>query len=156
MRCPYRIETMYKFSFAAVFFAAFLCGGSAAVGNDAEEIAAGKIFCPHCQLQNAELTNTCVKHGNLKEANFDGAHAALMCMSYADFTGASFRGTDLSGANLSFAKLDGADFTGATLTATLFKGTDLSRTRGLTQAQVDAACGDSATRLPSGLAVHRC
>jgi uncharacterized protein YjbI with pentapeptide repeats len=148
---------MYKFSLTAFILAALVCGGStAASGNDAAAIAAGKIVCPHCQLQNAELSNTCVKHGNLAGADFSGAHAALMCMSYADFTGASFHGTDLSGANFSFAKLDGADFTDAILTATLFKGTDLRHARGLTQIQINAACGDDATRLPSGLVVHRC
>ena len=51
-----------------------------------------------------------------------GANATLMCMSFANFTGASFRGTELSGANLAGAKMDGADLTGAEHLDHLFPG----------------------------------
>ncbi|HEX3808506.1 MAG TPA: pentapeptide repeat-containing protein [Rhizomicrobium sp.] len=119
-------------------------------------IKAGHHDCPGCNLAGLDLTNTCVKQGNLENANFDRAKAVLMCMSYADFTNATFRHTDLSAANLAHAKLDGADFTGADLTVTSFKGTDLRRAKGLTQAQLDAACGDADTKAPAGLKVHTC
>jgi uncharacterized protein YjbI with pentapeptide repeats len=97
-----------------------------------------------------------VKGGNLEGANFDGAHAVLMCMSFADFKGASFKGADLSGANLAHAKLDGANFAGAVLAITSFKGTDLTHARGLTQAQLDHACGDADTKAPAGMHVPIC
>jgi uncharacterized protein YjbI with pentapeptide repeats len=119
-------------------------------------IHGGIVDCVGCQLQGADLSNTCVKAHDLRGANFDGAKAVMMCMSYANFSGATFRGTDLSGANLAHANLDGADLTGAVLTITSIKGTDLTKTRGLTQAQLDAACGDAETKLPSGLTVHVC
>ena len=119
-------------------------------------IKAGHHDCAHCNLAGADLSNTCVKNGNLEGANFASAKLFLMCMSYADFKGASFRGTDLSGANLAHAKLDGADFSGALLTITSFKGTDLSRAKGLTQKQLDQACGDAATISPAGLHVKTC
>lgn len=119
-------------------------------------IRAGHRDCPHCVLVGADLSNTCVRGGNLEGANFDGAKLTLMCMSYADFEGASFRGADLSGANLAHADLDGADFTGAKLTITSFRGTDLSKAKGLTQAQLDAACGDTATKIPAGMHVNIC
>jgi uncharacterized protein YjbI with pentapeptide repeats len=77
-------------------------------------------------------------------------------MSYANFSGATFRGTDLSGANLAFADLDGADMTGATMTITSIKGTDLTKVKGLTQSQLNEACGDAHTTVPAGLAVHTC
>ncbi len=131
----------------------------AASGPDASAIAsirAGHHDCPRCALAHADLTNTCVKHGNLEGAVFDGAKMVLMCMSYGDFRGASFKGADLSGANLAHAVLDGADLSGAKLTITSLKGTDLSRARGLTQQQLDAACGDAATRLPAALHVKTC
>src|SRR5579875_3646787 len=82
--------------------------------------------------------------------------AALMCMSFANFTNASFRGTELSGANLAGAKLDGADLTGAKTSITSFLGTDLRHVKGLTQAQLDIACGDDKTLLPPGLKIHTC
>jgi len=130
-----------------------------AAGADPAAVArihAGIVDCAGCNLAGADLSNTCVKGRDLHGADFDGADAHLMCMSYANFSGASFRGTDLSAANLAHAKLDDADLTGARLTITSLKGTDLSRTRGLTQAQLDAACGDAETKVPAGLAVHPC
>ena len=121
-----------------------------------DSIKAGNHDCPHCDLAGADLTNTCVKSGNLEGAKFDGARAVLMCMSYADFKGASFRGADLAGANLAHADVDDADFTGADLSITSIKGTDLSHARGLTQPQLDRACGDADTKAPAGLTVKTC
>jgi uncharacterized protein YjbI with pentapeptide repeats len=117
---------------------------------------AGIVDCPGCNLQGADLTNTCVKAKNLTGANFDRANAVLMCMSYANFSNATFRGTDLSGANLAHADLDGADLSGAILSITSLKGTDLTKAKGLTQKQLDAACGDADTKAPAGLTVHLC
>lgn len=78
----------------------------------------------------------------------------------ADLVGADLRGTDLRGASLRGALLVGADLRGADLTladvtgadlrGARLAGADLSRTLFLTQAQVDAAAGDRATRLPPG------
>jgi len=141
------------------FFYALATTAHAANMADAKAVAsikAGHHDCFHCELAGADLTNTCVKNGNLEGADFTGAHAVLMCMSYADFKGVSFRNADLSGANLAHAKLDDADFAGALLTITSFKGTDLRRAKGLTQKQLDAACGDAATKPPEGLSVKTC
>ena len=131
-------------------------GANIADANAIASIKAGHHDCAHCELAGADLTNTCVKGGNLEGADFSGAKLVLMCMSYADFKGASFRHTDLAGANLAHAKLDGADFTGASLSITSFKGTDLRRAKGLTQKQLDAACGDADTKAPQGLSVKTC
>jgi uncharacterized protein YjbI with pentapeptide repeats len=120
------------------------------------KIHGGIVDCVGCNLKGADLTNTCVKAHDLHGANFDGANASLMCMSFANFSKATFRGTDLSAANLAGAKMDGADLTGAKLDITSFLGTDLSKVRGLTQAQIDVACSDDKTRLPPGLKVHVC
>lgn len=119
-------------------------------------IHGGIVDCVGCDLQGADLTNTCVKAHDLHGADFDGANATLMCMSFANFTGASFRGTQLSGANLAGAKMDGADLAGAKTSITSFLGTDLRHVKGLTQAQLDVACGDAKTLLPPGLRVHTC
>jgi uncharacterized protein YjbI with pentapeptide repeats len=126
---------------------------------DAQAVAsirAGHHDCVHCELAGADLTNTCVKGGNLEGADFANARLVLMCMSYADFSRASFRGADLAGANLAHAILVDADFTDADLSITSFKGTDLSHAKGLTQKQLDQACGDADTRPPAGLTVKTC
>lgn len=119
-------------------------------------IHGGIVDCVGCQLEGADLSNTCVKAHDLHDADFDGANATLMCMSYANFTDASFRDTNLSGANLAHADVDGADFTAAILTITSFKGTDLTKAKGLTQAQLDHACGDAETKAPAGMTVPIC
>ena len=111
-----------------------------------DSIHAGNHDCPHCMLAGANLDNTCVKNGNLEGADFSNVHAVLMCMSYANFTNVSFRD----------ANLTNADFTGATLAITSFKGTDLTQTKGLTQAQLDSACSDKETKVPAGLKAHIC
>jgi uncharacterized protein YjbI with pentapeptide repeats len=138
----------------ALALAASLAGAAdpKAVAN----IKAGRHDCPHCELAGADLTNQCVKQGNLEGADFSGAKLVLMCMSYANFKGASFRNADLSGANLAHAILDDADLSGATLSIASIKGTDLSRAKGLTQSQLDLACGDADTRGPSALKVKTC
>jgi uncharacterized protein YjbI with pentapeptide repeats len=119
-------------------------------------IKAGHHDCPHCELAFADLTNTCVKNGNVEGADFEGATLVLMCMSYANFRNSNFRHADLSGANLAHAIVDGADFDGATLSITSLKGTDLRYANGLTQDQIDLACSDRETKLPAGLTPHLC
>ena len=120
------------------------------------KIRGGIVDCVGCNLSGADLTNTCVKEHDLRGANFDGANATLMCMSFSNFTNASFRGTELSGANMAGAKMDGADLTGAGTSITSFLGTDLTKVKGLTQKQLDVACSDAKTRLPPGLKIHTC
>jgi uncharacterized protein YjbI with pentapeptide repeats len=132
---------------------------AAAPAYDARAVAsvkAGNHNCHACDLRGADLTNTCVKNGDVQDARFDGAKLFMMCMSYADFRNASFRNADMAGANLAHAKLDGADFSGANLSITSIKGTDLTHTKGLTQAQLNKACGDKDTKLPFGMKVKTC
>jgi uncharacterized protein YjbI with pentapeptide repeats len=112
--------------------------------------------CPHCNLAGRDLTNQCLKGANLAGADFERARLSVACLSYAKLDGASFRGADLGGANLAHAAVDGADFSGANLTITSLRGTDLRRAKGLTQVQLNRACGDNATKLPAGLTVKVC
>jgi uncharacterized protein YjbI with pentapeptide repeats len=130
--------------------------GRAADPAAVAKIHGGIVDCVGCNLAGADLTNTCVKDHDLHSADFTGANATLMCMSFANFTGVSFRDAELSGANLAGAKLDGADLTGAGTSITSFLGTDLTHVKGLTQKQLDVACGDRTTKLPPGLHVHTC
>ena len=150
---------MRRLVLLAAYTAIMLLRAAPAQAADARAVAkihGGIVDCVACDLSGADLSNTCVKEHDLTGANFDGADATLMCMSYANFTNASFRGTELSGANLAGARLDGADFTGAKTSITSFLGTDLRHVRGLTQAQLDVACGDTSTLPPPGLKIHTC
>ncbi|ONI79845.1 hypothetical protein ALI144C_24245 [Actinosynnema sp. ALI-1.44] len=69
----------------------------------------------------------------------------------ADLRGASLRGALLIGADLRGADLRLADLIGADLRDADLSGADLTGSIFLTQAQVNAARGDSATRLPPSL-----
>ncbi|GAA0531579.1 uncharacterized protein YjbI with pentapeptide repeats [Rhizomicrobium palustre] len=137
------------FAFLA-FFALFL-GAQAA----SPEVKPG-LKCPHCVFAGQDLSNQCVKGGNLEGADFSGAKLVMACMSVTNFRGAKFTGADLSGANISMSKLDGADFSGAVFSATQARGTDFTHVRGLTQAQLSGMCGDKKTRLPAGLSIPMC
>ncbi|MET8471342.1 pentapeptide repeat-containing protein [Streptomyces sp. NPDC006422] len=81
--------------------------------------------------RGADLVGARFQKADLRGANFRGA-----LLVAADLTGADLRSADLIGADLRDARIAGADLTGA-----LF----------LTQAQVNAARGDAATRIPAGL-----
>jgi uncharacterized protein YjbI with pentapeptide repeats len=54
-------------------------------------------------------------------------------------------------ANLRYAELHNAE-----LVDTQFQGADLREAVGLTQKQLDEACGDAGTRLPAGLSLKVC
>jgi uncharacterized protein YjbI with pentapeptide repeats len=69
----------------------------------------------------------------------------------ADLKGANLRGSCLIGADLSHADLTLADLNGADLRGADLRGADLTSCLFLTQAQLDAAEGDTGTRLPPPL-----
>jgi uncharacterized protein YjbI with pentapeptide repeats len=82
-------------------------------------------------------------------------------MSEGLFNRSSFVGAKLTGADMYRAIVPRSVFHGADLSAvnfdsafiyrSRFEGADLSQVKGLTQAQLDSACGDDATKLPPGL-----
>ncbi|MCK1823630.1 pentapeptide repeat-containing protein [Streptomyces sp. XM83C] len=72
-------------------------------------------------------------------------------LSGADLRGASLRGALLVAADLSDADLRGADLIGADLRDADLSGADLTDAIYVTQSQLNAARGTSATRVPAGL-----
>ena len=66
-------------------------------------------------------------------------------------TGVDFSYANLSRANLNGAQLKGVNLTQSYLYLTQLSGADLSGALGLTQAQIDIACGTTETKLPTGL-----
>ncbi|MFI7383909.1 pentapeptide repeat-containing protein [Streptomyces sp. NPDC049813] len=81
--------------------------------------------------RGADLVGARLRAADLRGATMRGA-----LLVAADLTGADLRSADLIGADLRDARLNGADLTGAVF---------------LTQAQLEAARGDGATKLPAGL-----
>jgi uncharacterized protein YjbI with pentapeptide repeats len=82
-------------------------------------------------LDRADLSGAKLPEADLRDAK----------LKRVNFSGADLRGVNLAGAVLRLTRLDGADLAGA---------------RGLTQNQLDRACGDQKTALPDGLTVKPC
>ena len=120
-----------------------------------------KVEALRAVFDGADLNGANLGKAEMFRSSFRGAILDAVDMSKGefgrvDFTEAAMTDVDLSFANLSRAVLTGATLDNANMTTswtflTRFEGTDLSRVRGLTQAQVDLACGDETTVLPEGL-----
>jgi uncharacterized protein YjbI with pentapeptide repeats len=93
-------------------------------------------------LSRAEICRGQLDQATLVEANLMGA-----VLTDCDLSDARLDNADLRGAKLARANLLGARLTGANLC-----GADLRLAKGLEQAQVDQALGDSRTSLPAHLA----
>jgi uncharacterized protein YjbI with pentapeptide repeats len=84
----------------------------------------------------------------LHRQDHGGADLVGASLGGADLRGASLRGASLVGADLRGADLRLADLTGADLRGADLGGADLTGAIFLTQSQLDAARGDTGTRLP--------
>lgn len=146
---------------------------SPALAQNAGQIAAVRrgASCPGCNLFQAQLTGLEKTGQNLSRARLRQADLSLVVMNRASFAGADLRdvnafggvfgGANFSGANMGNASfvgtyLQGARFSGANLSGANFSGAEMDRASGLTQRQLDGACGDAATRLPRGLRIPAC
>jgi uncharacterized protein YjbI with pentapeptide repeats len=159
--------TALGFAFAAVGLSApVLAQDSAAIAR----VQAGH-SCKGCDLFQADLSyrdlvGKTYSNARLRQSDFtvaildgslfDGANMSIANLYGVRGTGASFVGTDLSGAVLVGTIFDGANFGKANLTDANISGANLSAAKGLTQGQLNRACGDSATALPKGLTVPAC
>ncbi|PDT54683.1 hypothetical protein CO664_06105 [Sinorhizobium sp. NG07B] len=108
--------------------------------------AEGALFVSS-ELQRADFTGA-----KLKGADFEKAELGRANFDKAVLTGTRFSVANLSRANLSGALFEGPiDFDRAFMFLTRIEGLDLAAAKGLSQEQVDLACGDAATKLPTGL-----
>jgi hypothetical protein len=96
-------------------------------------------------LRVSELGRAEVRH-NLRGADLIGAK-----LKGADLRDANLRGAYLIGADLRDADLRGADLIGADFRDADLRGADLTGSLFLIQSQLDAAKGDSDTKLPPSL-----
>lgn len=107
-------------------------------------------------LAEARLDGSDFRYATLSAANLGGANLGVAALRHAklnlsNLEGAVLRGTDLSGASLSGARTAGADFKGAIMMGADLRDADLSLVENLTQAQIDKAICDKATKLPPGV-----
>lgn len=109
-------------------------------------------------LVKADLRDANLQRVDFHYANLQGAVLTDAKINKADFGRANLRDTDLTraelqGARLFDAKLQGATLNHANLTkadlrGTNFSGANLGKTSGLTEDQLDEACGDEKTKPP--------
>ncbi|MFW2341272.1 pentapeptide repeat-containing protein [Brevundimonas sp.] len=144
-----------------------------AMAQNASQIArvrAGN-SCPGCNLFQGDFSYMEARGLNLSGARLRQANLSLSVMNRTRFTNADLRDVDAYGAVFSSARfgganltnasfvgtfLEGADFSGARLDGANFSGAQMQGATGLTQRQLDRACGDAATRLSGSLRIPAC
>jgi uncharacterized protein YjbI with pentapeptide repeats len=112
-------------------------------------------------LDGRDLSGARLRQADLSLATLDNAKLRNANLSVANAFGARFAKTDFTNADLRDATLVGSWFGGAVMTGANLSGANLSGSylftaKGLTQAQLSAACGDEATQLPAGLTISLC
>jgi uncharacterized protein YjbI with pentapeptide repeats len=115
-----------------------------------------ELYAPGANLQGVNLPFTNLVEAMLPDAQLQEAKLQEAYLGGAWLAGAKLQGAQLQKASLYKVDLQGADMTGANLQeAGIFEanlvGVDLSRTMGLTQAQLDEALGNQETQVPDYL-----
>lgn len=137
----------------------------------AERLVMGEKACANCdlfqvdlsyrELEARNLTGARLRQADLSLSTFDKSKFAGANMSvlngfgiraeHADFSDVNFEDAVLVGGSFNASKFDNANLVNVN-----FSGSDLSTATGLTQAQLNRACGDAETRLPKGLSLPAC
>jgi uncharacterized protein YjbI with pentapeptide repeats len=107
--------------------------------------------CEGCDLAGRDLTGARMTNSVFNRSDFSNAVMARANASGSEFAEANFSGADLRGVRFALADVTSANFSGANIA-----GADLETAEGLTQRQLNAACGDYTTRVPRGMRVREC
>lgn len=144
-----------------------------AIAQNANQIArvqAGQ-SCETCNLFQADLSYaegkklnlaaTRLRQSNFALSTYDDVNLKGADLSVSNLFGARFNRTDFTNVNFKRAIAVGtyfgsSNFAGANLTGANFSGADLTIAKGLTQSQLNQACGDASTRLPKGKTIPTC
>ncbi len=102
-------------------------------------------------LKKSELLRADFSNANLENADLSKAELGRAIFAEANLNGADLSYSNVARANFSEAQLENVDLTRAYTYLTRIEGVDLSKTIGLTQEQLELACGDSHTQLPHEL-----
>ncbi len=135
---------------------------SSLAGADARGADFSRVEAYRTSFARIVATGTNFSNAELQRADFAGAELIDADFEKAELGRADFKGAIIGGAKFAYANLSRAHFTDATINAPIdltgafmflarVESVDLSAATGLTQAQIDLACGDAETKLPSGL-----
>jgi uncharacterized protein YjbI with pentapeptide repeats len=124
------------------------------VGVDLSDADLSKANLSGAGLLYADLRGADLANADLESASLNGARLGLANLSKVNLRRAEVSGAHLGGANLVGARLGLADLSGADLGRANLSDADLSSANGLTQDQLDKACGKPKT-LPPGLTLDK-
>lgn len=144
-----------------------------AMAQNASQIAQVKAgrSCPSCNLFQADFDYEDISRRNLAGSRLRQSDLSLSTAEYTNFsradlsianmygmraTGANFARANLSQASMVGGYFSSANFAGAVLTGANLSGAEAAGARGLTQGQLNGACGDATTELPRGLHIAPC
>ena len=112
-------------------------------GMDLSGINLSRIQFQKAYLMDADLACADLGRANLNGSNLENADLSWSDLFRAEIAGANFTNADLSGAKIGWTKFaDDVNFTGAKFNHTEIKRIDLRSAVGLTNEQVNAACGE--------------
>lgn len=131
-------------------------GGASCAGCDLFQIDLAYQTVSGRDFSRARIRQADLSVAIADRANFARANASLTNFFGARLTGADFTEANLSETTFVGAYLGGARFANAVLTGADFSGAELASARGLTQEQLNTACGDTTTILPTGLTIPSC
>lgn len=103
------------------------------------------------ELVRAEARRGQQAHSGRQKTFSQRANLIAADLRRIDLRGANLRGACLIAADLRGTELIGTDFIGADFRDANIRGADLTKSIFLTQAQINAAKGDTSTKLPSSL-----
>lgn len=127
------------------------CPGCNLFQGDFSGLEKGGLNLSGARVRQADISLSVMNRTNFRRADLRDVEAYGAVLSSSNFTGA-----DLTNASFVGTYLEGAAFAGARLNGTNLSGAQLSRATGLTQGQLNQACGDENTVLPSGLRIPAC
>lgn len=137
----------------------------------AEKLVMGEKSCSGCdlfqvdlsyqELEGRDLSGARLRQADLSLSTFDNSKFAGANMSIVNAFGIRAEHADFSKVNFESASLVGgayghSDFTGANFDNANLSGSDFETAKGLTQLQLNTACGDAETKLPKGLKLPAC
>lgn len=154
----------------SIAFGAFALPAAAQDAAAIAKVQAGK-SCAGCNLFQADLTyrdgakmnlsGARLRQSDLSLVTYDDVNLSNANLSVANLFGARFNRANFKNANLQNATAVGtffgsSDLSGADLSGANLSGADLKIVRGLSQAQLNRACGDTSTQLPKGKTIPSC
>jgi uncharacterized protein YjbI with pentapeptide repeats len=131
-------------------------------GASANKTNFARVEAYRTDFSGMKATEASFESAELQRSNFRDAKLNKANFTKADLGRSDFQGADIGGSRFALANLSRADFRGAVFSAPVDFGraffflarledADLSAATGLSQWQLDQACGNDGTKLPDGL-----